>query len=133
MPAFEADGARLHAAYVDAINSNVIGRVMALLSDDVVFQAPGEPELIGADAVREWGASFFDAFAATWEKHQHAFEVSGSLAISRYTYTGRFSGRHDGAVIDERGKGVVVYRRDEDDRWLIVLDSWSHDALTMSE
>jgi hypothetical protein len=51
----EATGLPLHNAYAAAINSNDIDRLMALLADDVVFQVSGEPELVGHEAVREWG------------------------------------------------------------------------------
>jgi len=30
-------------------------------TDDIVYQARGEPEFIGKDAVRKWVAGYFDA------------------------------------------------------------------------
>ncbi len=124
----QAAGAQLHHAYVAAINSNDIDRMMALLADDVVFQVSGEPELVGHDAVREWGASFFEAFEARYDKQQTDFGLSGDLAFARYTYTARFVGREDGAVIGETGKGTTVFRRQADGPWLLIIDSWSRDA-----
>ncbi|QIG54938.1 nuclear transport factor 2 family protein [Altererythrobacter sp. BO-6] len=129
MDNFSKQGPELHADYVDAINSNDIDQVMALLSDDVVFQVAGEPELIGKSAVREWGASFFEAFDAHYEKAQLAFEKSGMLAIDRYVYSARFVGREDGEVITEHGKGVAIYRQGEGGSWHIILDGWSPDEV----
>lgn len=40
----------LHHAYVAAINSNDTDRILALVSEDIVLQVPGEPELIGLAA-----------------------------------------------------------------------------------
>jgi ketosteroid isomerase-like protein len=50
-----------HGDYVAAINSNDTETLMADLTDDIVYQAPGESEIIGKDAVRKWAAEYFDA------------------------------------------------------------------------
>lgn len=121
------DGKKLHADYVDAINSNDTDKVMALLSEDIVFQVAGEPELVGAEAISEWAESFFEAFEAHYTKDQLAFEASGNLAFDRYTYTARLVGREDGAVLAEHGKGTGIFRRGDDGRWLLIVDSWSPD------
>src|SRR5215475_13656712 len=36
-----------HGAYVTAINSNNVDILLADLTDDIVYQSPGEPEIIG--------------------------------------------------------------------------------------
>lgn len=115
----------LHHRYVEAINSNDIDRILALLGDDIVFQVPGEPELIGKDAVREWAAGFFAGFEAQWDKTEHALEQSGNLAVSRYTYTARYRSRDDGSQSNETGTGTCIYRRDASGEWLLMIDSWS--------
>ncbi|MGB7370322.1 YybH family protein [Erythrobacter sp.] len=119
----------LHHQYVDAINSNDIDSILTLLSDDIVFQVPGEPELIGKDAVREWASAFFAAFEASWDKTELALEQSGGFAISRYTYTARYRSREEGSEVGEIGKGTCVYRREPSGEWLLLIDSWStHEA-----
>ena len=37
----------VHAAYVDAINTNDVDKLMAVLTDDIVYQSPHEPEIVG--------------------------------------------------------------------------------------
>ena len=44
--------AAAHGGYVTAINSNNVDTLMEGLTDDVVFQAQGAPEVIGKAAVR---------------------------------------------------------------------------------
>lgn len=117
--------AGLHHAYVTAINSNDTDRILALMSDDIVFQVPGEPELIGKAAVRAWATGFFAGFEAQWDKTEHALEQSGDLAVSRYTYTARYRSREDGAENGEIGKGTCIYRRAPSGKWLLMIDSWS--------
>lgn len=43
-----------HGAYLAAINSNDVDKLMAELTDDIVYQAPGRPAIAGKAAVREW-------------------------------------------------------------------------------
>lgn len=118
----------LHHRYVEAINSNEADRILPLLSDTIVFQVPGEPELIGKEAVREWAAEFFAGFEAQWDKTERALDQSGDLAVSRYTYTARYRSREDGSEIGETGKGTCIYRREASGDWLLLIDSWStHD------
>lgn len=117
--------AGLHQNYVAAINSNDTDRILELMSNDVVFQVPGEPELISKGAVQAWASAFFDGFEAHWDKTEHALEQSGDLAISRYTYTGRFRSREDSFEVNEIGKGTCIYRRAPSGRWLLIIDSWS--------
>jgi hypothetical protein len=35
---------------------------MADLTDDIVYQVPNEPEIIGKEAVRKWVAEYFSAY-----------------------------------------------------------------------
>ncbi|CAN5269146.1 hypothetical protein BH10PSE13_BH10PSE13_22880 [soil metagenome] len=59
---------KAHDAYVAAINSNDIDTFMEMVTDDIVYQAPVEPEIVGKDAVRKWGASYFGAYHTHWAK-----------------------------------------------------------------
>lgn len=115
----------LHHRYVDAINTNDTQTILGLLSDDIVFQVPGEAELIGKDAVSDWASGFFEGFEAHWDKTEQALTQSGDLAVSRYTYTARYCSREDGSEAAEVGKGTCVYRRSANGDWLLMIDSWS--------
>ena len=69
--------AAAHGAYVAAINSNDTETLMADLTDDIVYQVPSEPEIVGNDAVRKWVVGYFDAYRTTWEKTSIGFTVIG--------------------------------------------------------
>jgi len=114
-----------HGAYVFAINSNDTETLMADLTDDIVYQAPNEPEIIGKDAVRKWVAEYFGAYRTTWEKTSFAFTVIGDWAFERYTYKAKDVEKKTGMVTTDRGKGVNIFRRGKDGKWRVAIDGWS--------
>jgi hypothetical protein len=69
-----------HDAYVAAINSNNVDTLLADLTDDIVYQTPGEPEIVGKADVRKWLAEYFGVTRTHWEKCRSA---SSSAATGR--------------------------------------------------
>jgi len=57
-----------HGAYVTAINSNDADTLLADLTDEIVYQFPGEPEIVGKPAVRKWLAEYFGTTRTRWQK-----------------------------------------------------------------
>jgi ketosteroid isomerase-like protein len=90
--------AAAHGAYVAAINSNDTETLLADLNDDIVYQAPSEPEIVGKDAVRKCVAGYFDAYRTTWEKTSIGFTVIGDWAFERYEYKSTDVDKKTGAV-----------------------------------
>lgn len=126
-PDVRAVEAAAHGAYVAAINSNDTETLMADLTDDVVYQAPNEPEIVGKAAVRNWVAAYFGADRTTWRKTSIGFTVSGDWAFERYTYVSTDTDRKSGAVTTDRGKGINIFHHDADGRWRVAIDGWSSD------
>lgn len=116
-----------HDGYVAAINSNNVDTLMDGLTDDVVFQAPGAPEVIGKVAVREWVAGYFGAYQTKWQKTSLDFTVSGDWAFERYAYKATDIDKKTGAVTIDIGKGINVFRRGPDGKWRVAIDGWSSD------
>lgn len=116
-----------HDAYVAAINSNDVDTLLADLTDDIVYQSPGEPELVGRAAVRTWLAEYFGATRAHLEKTSIGCVVNGDWAFERYTYKSTDTDKKTGAVTTETGKGIIIFRRDVDARWRVAIDGWSSD------
>jgi ketosteroid isomerase-like protein len=119
--------AAAHGAYVAAINSNDIETLMADLTDDIVYQAPSEPEIVGKDAVRMWVAGYFDAYRTTWEKTSIGFTVIGDWAFERYEFKSTDVDKKTGAVTTDKGKGINIFRRGTDGKWRVAIDGWSSD------
>jgi ketosteroid isomerase-like protein len=117
--------AAAHGGYVVAINSNKVDTLMEGLTDDIVLQAPGAPEIIGKAAVREWVGGYFGAYETRWEKTSLGFTVTGDLAVERYTYKATDTDKQTGAVTTDIGKGINVFRRRTDGKWRVAIDGWS--------
>jgi ketosteroid isomerase-like protein len=119
--------AAAHGGYVSAINSNDVETLMGVLTDDVVYQAPGAPEVVGKAAVKAWVADYFGAYSTKWEKTSIGFTVSGDWAFERYTYKSADTDRKTGVVTTDVGKGINIYRRGPDGKWRVAIDGWSSD------
>jgi len=116
-----------HGAYVAAINSNDVDTLLADLTDDIVYQSPGEPEIVGKAAVRKWLAEYFGTTRTHWDKTSIGFVVSGDWAFERYTYKSTDTDKKTGAVTSDTGKGINIFRRGSDGRWRVAIDGWSSD------
>ena len=119
--------ASAHGAYVSAINSNSTDVLVADLTEDVVYQFPGAPELVSKAAVRKWVDDYFTAYQTKWEKTSLGFTVSGDIAFERYTYKSTDTDRKTGQVTTGTGKGINVFRKGQDGKWRVAIDGWSSD------
>ena len=117
-----------HDGYVAAINSNDVDALMAMLTDDIVYQAPGGPEVVGKVAVREWISGYVAAYRTHWEKSSLGFTVNGDWAFERYTYKSTDTDRKTGEVATDVGKGINIFRRGADGKWRVAIDGWSSDT-----
>lgn len=117
-----------HHAYVTAINSNDTDTLMAAMTSDIVYQSPGEPELVGAAAVRKWVEAYFAAYKSVWDKKTLSFVVSGDWAVERYSWKSIETDRKTGVTKQATGKGINVYHHDKDGHWRVAIDGWSGDA-----
>lgn len=116
-----------HGGYVAAINSNDVDTLMSDLTDDIVYQAPGAPEVVGKPAVKAWVTGYLGAYRTHWEKTSLGFTISGDLAFERYTYRSTDTDKKTGAVTTDVGKGINVFRRGPDGKWRVAIDGWSSD------
>ena len=116
-----------HGGYVDAINSNDPEKFADAITDDVVYQYPDAPELVGKEAVMGWVRGYFAAYTTRWEKTSIGFTVAGDVAFERYTYKSTDTDRKSGAVTTGSGKGINIFRRGADGKWRVAVDGWSSD------
>lgn len=123
----KAIGKEAHNNYVNAINSNDIDKFAAMLTDDVVYQSPNAPEVVGKKAVTEWAKGYFDTYKTRWQKKTLDFKVSGDWAFERYLYQVNDTHKKSGEVYTDIGKGINIFHREADGKWRVAVDGWSSD------
>jgi len=116
-----------HDAYVNAINSNDLERIMGMLTEDVVFMAPNAEPLVGKAAARPWVEGYVQAFKTRWDKPVKEFVVAGEWAFERYAYRSTDTPRAGGPVVEDTGWGLIVYHHDADGVWRVARDAWGSD------
>ncbi len=133
-PARADDAAhRAHEDYVTAINSNNLDTLMGMLTDDVVFMAPGAAPMVGKDALKPWLEGYLQAFKTHWEKTVHEFVVSGEWAFERYSWKSTDTPVGGGDALTDTGWGFVVYHHDTDGKWRVARDAWGADHPAATE
>ena len=98
-------------AFADAWNAHDADAIMALMTDDCVFEASAGPDVTGARAVGQAAvrAAFVDVWTnfpdAQWRNPRHF--VHGDRGVSEWTFTGT---RTDGARFEVNGCDLFTFR-----------------------
>ena len=111
-----------------ALNAANIDSNLAVLTQDVVMMPPGEKMLTGAADVRSWARRAHDQFTFDFRYTESQVDVAGDWAIERYRGEGTITPKKGGKPIKDRIKGIHIYRRQPDGRWLIAQDVWNSDS-----
>ena len=103
---------------VEAKNAEEL--VNAFYADDAQVFPPGQPLVNGRDAIKQlWGA--FIPLLQRLSLTTTRIEASGELAYGPGPYEMTLA-QPDGSTAEDRGKYVVVYRRQADGSYRVVAD-----------
>ncbi|AAG18930.1 MULTISPECIES: nuclear transport factor 2 family protein [Halobacterium] len=83
------DRSDLVTAYYDAVDEGDISAVLALFSDDIVYERPGTPTIVGTD---DLGQFYRTERALTGTHTVHTLTVDGDTVAVRGTFTGEQAG-----------------------------------------
>jgi ketosteroid isomerase-like protein len=106
--------------------SGDLERTLAFWSDDAIVMPPGQPAVIGKAAIREFlrQSSAIPGFSITWEPEQATVANDGDLGYlverNRITFADP-----TGAIQEQVGKAVTVWRKDPLGAWTCVVDTWN--------
>ncbi len=102
-------------------------RVASFYAEEAIAYPPNEPVAVGKAAAKKvWAAYFSDpTFTISW-KTAHA-EVTGDLGYTAGPYEASFKGP-DGKTVNEKGKYLCVWKKQNDGTWKAVHDMWNTDS-----
>ena len=126
MESDEQEIRQLHEAWIAAVGSGDLDRLLGLMADDVVFLNPGQAPL-GRDGFGpRFSAAHRQALIHCTSELQEA-SVVGDVAYTLCRDSLSVTPRAGGQAMALAGHRITVYRRQPDGRWLL-----SRDANTLS-
>ena len=111
----------LHSVWVSAVNAGDLVRLLAWVTDDVVFLSPGQAPL-GRDG---FSANFSAALQQFWIRCSSELEevvVIGEVAYTRSRDVLSVTPRAGESAPQLAGYRITVYRKQPDSRWLLARD-----------
>ena len=118
--------ARADKAWSEAAVSKDVERVVSFWTDDATVYPPGQPAVVGKDALRRYVTEGFaiPGFSIRWETRAFEVSASGDMAYGLGTNVVTMNDAQ-GKVMTERGRGVTVWRKGKDGSWKCVVDVWN--------
>lgn len=113
---------------IAALSQGRVEDLVTVYTNDAVLMPPNEAQVAGSQALRSWAQGITDQYTVAGRYTGSDVVVAGDLAIERYTGAVTLTPKKGGAPIDERMKGIHVYRRQPDGSWRIAQDIWNSDA-----
>ena len=112
--------------WLQAAAAKDLERTLSFWTDDAVIQPPGQPAVIGKEAIRRYVADGFKqpGFSVIWLSGEPVVASGGDMAYTLGTNQFTFQDPK-GALVKVRGRGVVVWRRQADGKWKCAVDIWN--------
>jgi len=118
----------LMAEWGQSASSGDVSALAGYYTDNAVRMNMNVPILVGKEAIRSDWQSTLDRYTHVETDVAEDVQVVGDLAVARGTYTGKTTPKlPGGAVLNEKGKQVYVYRRQPGGAWKMIMDIWSSD------
>lgn len=127
----EAEEARLRQLdeeWAEAAAANEdFERIVSYWSDDAVVVPPGQPPVVGREALTELVTSSaqIPGFAISWEADDVHISSDGQMAYMTGTNTLTLPDSA-GQLVTTRGRGVTVWRKNAAGEWKCVYDMWNN-------
>jgi uncharacterized protein (TIGR02246 family) len=125
--------ARATAALLTAVNASHVDGVLDVWCQDGVLMPPGHPSVHGREALERYFSRLFSERRFTFTFTASQIRVGGDIAVERVEYIASACPREGGPPVEDRGKGVHVFRRQPDGSWKLFQDIWNSDARHDSE
>jgi uncharacterized protein (TIGR02246 family) len=113
-----------HAEWMAAVNARDLERLLALMTDDVVFLNPGQ-EPLGRDGFRERFTAGHRQFDLRCTSELQEVDITGEIAWTVCRDALSLRPHAGGEALALAGHRLTIYRRQADGRWLLARDAHS--------
>jgi uncharacterized protein (TIGR02246 family) len=114
-------------ALLTAVNAADVAGALAAWGADGVLMPPHHPAVHGGPAIGRYFERLFRDSRFEFVFTSSNIEVLGNVAVERVDYSATAWSLQGGPKHRDTGKGVHVYRRQDDGSWRLVLDIWNSD------
>lgn len=111
--------------YEAAVTAGDFEGFLGFFTEDAILYPPGEPPLVGGDALRAWAEPFFERFDMTETLSYEGLKLADDWGVGWYRYTLTTTPKEGGEGTTEEGKGVGILRRQADGSWKWSLSAWN--------
>ena len=119
---------RVRETLVAAVNHSDAESASQLWTDDGHMMPPNLPTIHGRAAIRAHFADLFTRLQFQYTLSNAELQLCGDTALERVHYHVIVSSNDKRSTVEDYGKGLHVYRRQPDGRWLLDADIWNSDG-----
>lgn len=114
----------------EASRGGDVEKVVSYWSVDAVVAPPGQPPIVGREALRTYVQESYQipGFTITWEATGDP-EFSADLSMAYLWARNAVSFRDpDGNPVTMHGRALTIWRREPDGEWRCAVDIWNDEA-----
>lgn len=119
---------KLRQAEIKAAENGNVGDLMDLRTEDFIAMPPGQPQVKGADDVKQFLEAMFSQVTIKEKIISEEIIVSDSLAIDRGIFSGEGQPKNGGEVFEIDGKYVWILEKQDDGSWKYAVHMWSNNS-----
>ncbi len=112
--------------WVSAVNTGDLDAWSATLADDATVMPPNAPAVTGIESLRPWMVqTFFDPFNVQLSCTFDDVDPAGDVVFARGSYDLSLAPKDGAQVIEDSGKFVNVFKRQQDDSFKYAIAMWN--------
>jgi uncharacterized protein (TIGR02246 family) len=113
--------------FLGAYNAGDATALATCCSQDAVQLPPNEPAVRGREAIRARYQAQFDHFACQLAVTTEELKITGDLSFAWGFYGIKLTPTDGGSPVQDKGKYLAIFKRDEDDSWKFSCDMFNSD------
>jgi uncharacterized protein (TIGR02246 family) len=115
------------AELLEAVNASDVSRMLSVWTEDGVLMPPNHESVHGRAAMETYFRQLFSRSKFRFRFTSSEIQIANDIAFERVTYIAEAWLSGSSRPVEDRGKGLHVYRRQTDRSWKLAQDIWNSD------